>query len=99
MTTLLIRAEARPEHVADIEESAARVFEALEESRPEGLQYASLRQDDGVTYVILLAWPDGGPNPLQSVPEYQAFAKGLREWLVAPGATEKLSTLGSYNLF
>jgi len=34
-----------------------------------------------------------------SVPAYQAFAKGLREWLAAPGTTEQLDLVGSYRLF
>ena len=99
MTTIMITAEARPEHVADIEAAAAEVFVALEQDRPEGLQYASMRLADGVTYVILVAWPDGEPNPLMAVPAYQAFAKGLREWLAAPGTTEQLDLVGSYRLF
>jgi hypothetical protein len=99
MTTILIRAEARPEHVADIEAAAKEVFAALEESQPEGLRYASMRLDDGVTYLILVSWPDGGENPLLAVPAYQEFARGLRGWLAAPGTTERLDLVGSYRLF
>ena len=99
MTTVLIRAEVAPEHVVDVEAAAADVFTALEAAKPEGLQYAAMRLDDGVTYVILLSTPEGGKNPLLSLPEYQQFVKGLREWLAGPSTTETLTLLGSYRLF
>ena len=99
MSVMMIRANVRPEHTADLEAAAEKLFAALHEREPSGIRYGSCRLPDGVTYVILLEIEEGTENPLPGIPEFGAFQAGLRGWLAGPPTTEQLTIVGSYRLF
>jgi hypothetical protein len=99
MSVVVINAKIAPEHVAEVEAAARRAFAAVHAAQPEGLRYASLRLADGVSYVILLEAPDGEPNPLFELPEYQEFERGLKGWLAGRPDAGPATVVGSYRLF
>jgi hypothetical protein len=99
MNVMMLRAEVKPESVADVEATVAKMFAAIEQARPEGVRYASCRLAGGATFVILLQLADGIENPLPSVPEFKEFQANLPNWLAKPPVPEQLTVVGSYNLF
>ncbi|MFN2560362.1 MAG: hypothetical protein ABR571_03555 [Jatrophihabitans sp.] len=50
------------------------VYAELAQSRPEGLQYATFRLDDGVTFVHVAV---GGEGVLPELPAFQEFQREL----------------------
>jgi hypothetical protein len=97
MTLQIVRAGIKPEHAADLEAAAAKVFTALSELQPPGLRYASLRVADD-SYLILLEVADGTENPLPSIAAFQEFQAGLRGWLSGAPVIESASVVGSYRV-
>jgi hypothetical protein len=88
MALQIIRASAKPEHAADLEAAAAKVFAALHELQPDGLRYASLRVTQD-SYLILLEVADGAENPLPSIPASQEFQAGVPGWLSGPRSSRR----------
>ncbi|HET6953152.1 MAG TPA: hypothetical protein VFI47_22410 [Acidimicrobiales bacterium] len=99
MTTTMIRAEIKPESVADVESAAAKMFAAIDEAQPAGVRYASCKLPDGVTFVILLDLENGPDNPLAALPEFREFQENLRGWIAGPPSADPLTVVGSYRLF
>lgn len=81
-----------------VEASAADLFAALDRLRPENLRYRSCRLADGVTYLILLQVDEGTENPLPTLPEFQRFQAGLREWTDRPPEAAPAHVVSSYKL-
>ncbi|MFD5628766.1 hypothetical protein [Streptomyces sp. NPDC127072] len=97
MTVLLVRSTVRPEFVADLEASRAKMFTAIERERPVGVRYASYRLADGVTYVAELEIAEGVENPLPGIEEFREFQAGLKEWLAGPPSVERFEVRASYS--
>jgi hypothetical protein len=97
MALQIVRAGVKPEHAADLEAAAVKVFAALHELQPDGLRYASLRVADD-SYLILLEVADGSENPLPSIPAFQEFQAGLPGWLSGPPVIETASVVGGYRV-
>lgn len=97
MALQIVRADIKPEHAADLEAAAVKVFAALDELQPDGLRYASLRVTDD-SYLIVLEVADDTENPLPSIPAFQEFQAGLRGWLSGPPAIETATVVGSYRV-
>jgi hypothetical protein len=81
MSVLTVRAKLKEEHVADAEAAVKRMFAAIERERLEGIRYASIKLEDGVTFLALLEVEEGVENPLPGLPEAQEFYDRL------PGCT------------
>lgn len=99
MNVMMFRAEAKPEHVDDLEAAVKTMFAAINAQQPAGVKYASSRLADSTTYIILLALKNPTENPLTAIPEFQAFQANTRGWLAEPTVPQPLSVIGSYNLF
>ncbi len=90
----------KPDRAAENERLIAAVFAALEETRPTGLRYASFRRDDGVSFVHLVSHDFAeGANPLVALPQFKAFAAGIRERCVEPPVRVELTEIGSHGFF
>lgn len=98
MALQVARAIVKPGHAADVEAAVTKVFAALGELQPDGLRYASLRVADD-SFLILLEVADGTENPLPSIPAFQEFQAGLRDWLSGPATIETASVVGNYRVF
>jgi hypothetical protein len=54
---------------------------------------------DGVTFVALAELrPDGG-DPLAALPAYAELVENLKQWYAEPPAVERMTVIGSYQLF
>jgi len=97
MTTTMIRAKVKDEHVAEAAEAARTMFAAINERRPEGVKYASSQVGEN-TFLVLIQL-DGEENPLTAIPEFREFQAALPGFLAGPPVVEQLDVLGSYDLF
>lgn len=98
MSLLTIRATIRPESVTAVEGLGRRPVRRLDRLRPENLRYRSCRLADGVTYLILLQVDEETENPLPTLPEFQRFQAGLREWTDRPPEAAPAHVVSSYKL-
>ena len=54
MNVLMVRAKIKKENVADAQAAIEKVIQALEQTQPAGVRYASCLLSDGVTFVALV---------------------------------------------
>jgi hypothetical protein len=99
MNVVTVRATLKEEHVADAEAAVKRMFAAIEREQLEGIRYASIKLDDGVTFLALLEIEDGAENPLPGLPEAQEFYAGLPGWYAEPPAVSPGTVVGTYRFF
>jgi hypothetical protein len=99
MNVITVRATLKEEHVADAEAAAKRMFAAIEREGIEGVRYASIKLQDGVTFLALLELEDGIENPLPGLPEAQEFYASLPGWYTEPPEVGPGTVVGSYRLF
>ena len=96
----LVRYKVKPEHAADNERLVRAVFEALHALAPDGLRYATLKSDDGLTFMHLVSHEsEASRDTLTGLPAFKAFSAGVRDRCDEPPAFTELSVVGSYGLF
>jgi len=100
MKRILVRYKVKTESAQENIEYIQAVFGALENSKPEGLRYASFQLEDGVSFVhIASIETEDGSNPLPSFDEFKAFVNDIASRCVEPPETSELTTIGSYRVF
>jgi hypothetical protein len=99
MSVLTVRAKVKEEHVAEAEAAVRRMFAAIEREQLEGIRYASVKLEDGATFLALLEVADGVENPLADLPEAQEFYGRLPDWYAEPPEVRPGTVVGSYRLF
>ena len=99
MTVFAIRARMHSDAVPAVEAAARRIFTGLDRDRPEGFRFVAGRLSDGVTYLILVHVEGGAANPLDTLPEYQEFLRGLKDWRDGRSEEGPMELVGSYRLF
>lgn len=76
------------------------VFSTLENSKPEGLRYASFRLEDGVSFVhIASIETEDGTNPLAALDEFKTFTKDIASRCEEPSVASAIETIGHYRVF
>ena len=78
MSVITVRATLKEEHVADAEAAVKRMFAAIEREQLEGIRYASIKLQDGVTFLALLELEDGVENPLPGLPRPRSSTSASR---------------------
>jgi hypothetical protein len=99
MTVLTVRATLKEEHVDEAVAAVKRMFAAIEREGLEGIRYASIKLQDGVTFVALLEVEDGVENPLADLPEAQEFYASLPGWYAEPPEVGPGTVIGTHRLF
>ena len=99
MNVITVQAKLKEEHVADAEAAVKRMFAAIEREQLEGIRYASVKLEDGVSFLALLELEDGVENPLAGLPEAQEFYDSLPSWYAEPPAFGPATVVGSYRFF
>ena len=96
-STRVIRYRTKPEHAEENERLIRDVYAELAAENPDGLQYATFRLEDGVSFVHV-AVTDDEKNPLTSSPAFAAFQADIGERL-AEGPTPAVATVvGNFGL-
>lgn len=100
MATVIVRYKVKTdkadENIAYIE----AVFEALQESAPDGIRYTSMVAEDGVsfTHIASIETTDGS-NPLPELPEFQAFIAEIGARCEDPPTPVSQRIIGAYRVF
>jgi hypothetical protein len=93
--TSVIRYRTRPEAAEENQRLVEAVYAALAEAKPSGLEYATYRLDDGVTFVHVARLPDS-ENPLAELAEFAEFQRELLDRCVEQPAPSAATVVGSY---
>jgi acyl dehydratase len=96
-TTRVIRYRTKAEHADENERLVRNVFAELAEECPEGLHYATLRLDDGVSFVHV-AVTDGDENPLTASPAFAAFQADIGERCAEGPTPADATVIGNFRL-
>ncbi len=96
MKTIMVRYKTKPEHAEANAALVRAVFEALRQQPSAGLCYASYRLQDGVSFVHVATHVD--PNPLSTLPAFQAFQAQINERIDEPPVVTELFAVGAYGL-
>ena len=99
MNVLMVRAKIKEENVADARAATEKVIGALEQARPADVHYTVSVLGDGVTLIALLELGPDGSHPLATFPAYTELVENLKEWYAEPPSVERMTVLGSYQLF
>ena len=75
------------------------MFAAIEREQLEGIRYASVKLEDGVTFLAVLEIEDGVENPLPALPEAQSSTAASRGGYAEPPEVGPGTVIGSYRLF
>jgi hypothetical protein len=96
-TTKVIRYRTKPEQADENERLIREVFVELARDDPDGLQYATFRLDDGVSFVHV-AVLDGEENPLTSSPAFAAFQADVAERCAEGPIPADATAIGNFRL-
>src|SRR5438093_12717944 len=93
--TSVIRYRTRPDAAAENERLVEAGYAALAEAKPSGVEYATYRLDDGVSFVHIARLPDN-ENPLAALPAFVEFQRELLDRCVEQPAPTTATVVGSY---
>ena len=96
-STRMIRYRTKPEHAEENERLIRDVYAELAAENPDGLQYATFRLEDGVSFVHV-AVLDGEENPLASSPAFAAFQAGIGERCAEGPIPADATAVGNFRL-
>ncbi len=78
MKRVVVRYRVKPDQADENQRLIERVFAKLDETRPDGLRYASFRLSDGLTFVhVASIETDDGSNPLSALEEFRDFTRDI----------------------
>jgi hypothetical protein len=92
----VVRYRTKPGHAEANADLVRAVFEELAADAPAGLHYATLRLDDGVTFVHVAAI-DGEANPLSSSAAFKRFQQGIADRCEEGPIAMDATVVGSYS--
>jgi hypothetical protein len=97
MNVLIVRAKLKEENLADAQAATEKIIGALERAHRDDVRYTVL--SEGATLIALLVLNPDGSHPLAAMPEYAELVESLKGWYAEPPAVERMTVLGSYQLF
>jgi hypothetical protein len=95
MRRVIVRYRVKPDRVDENENLVRAVYKELAETEPEGLRYATLRLDDGVSFVHL-SESESDTSPLTEVPAFQDFQKEIADRSDEQPVVTEVEVVGSY---
>lgn len=98
MPQFLIRYRTKPDQAAANEELVRAVFAELHDTKPDGLNYATFKLADRVTFLHLVQ-TERDPSPLVAVKAFGEFQAGAADRYDQLPVREQLTEIGSYRLF
>lgn len=98
MRHVIVRYTVKPDRAEENELLVRAVYDELHRTEPAGLSYATLKLDDGISFVHIAATEDG-QNPLAEVAAFKQFQQGIAERCDEPPVVSELAAIGSYRMF
>ena len=97
MKRVMVRYRIKQDRVEENEAFIRAVFAELQSRSPDGVRYASFKQDDGASFVHI-ASIEGESNPLTELSAFKAFTADIRDRCDEPPVAVELSEVGSYRI-
>jgi hypothetical protein len=95
----VIRYKTKPEAGDENQRLVEEVYRELAARDPGGVRYATLRLEDGVTFIhIFITDSSDTPNPLGTIAAFAEFQRDLAQRCVEQPAAQAASVVGSYRL-
>jgi hypothetical protein len=97
-STTIVRYRVKPDRILENEGLVRAVYAELDETRPEGLKYTTLKLDDGVTFVHMATTEleEGQDAPLPQVKAFKEFQAEIQDRCDEPPQVSKAETIGSF---
>ena len=100
MKRVMVRYKLKADRVAENERYVKQVFEQLERERPAGVQYATFKLDDGVSFVHIASLAvTETTNPLTDLSTFKEFTANIKDRCEEQPVSLKLNEVGSYEVF
>jgi hypothetical protein len=100
MRRVMVRYRVKPERVKENEALVRAVYDELARARPAGLRYATVKLDDGVSFVHLASVETAdGHNPLSELAAFCEFQREIGDRCDQAPVVSELSTIGSFRIF
>jgi hypothetical protein len=97
MGVTIVRYTTKPDRADENQALIEKVFVELDATHPAGLQYASFRLADGVSFVHVAAVEtDDGTNPLTRTPAFGEFVREIADRCEAAPVASDATLVGSY---
>lgn len=97
MSVHIVRFNVRAEQIPDAEEAITKLFAAVAEAAPTGIDYTAMRIGDSGEFLLTLQLTDAATNPLLTIPEAVTFRTKIAEWAGAPVPPQPTTVLGRYS--
>ena len=100
MHTTIVRYKVKGDEAEENKALIRRVFEELEESKPDGLRYAAFSLADGASFVhVAVVETENGGNPLQQTAAFRKFVDNIDGRCEEAPVASNADVVGSYRLF
>src|SRR4029079_8544902 len=100
MRRVMVRYRVKPERVKENEALVRAVYDELARARPAGLRYATVKLDDGVSFVHVASVETAdGHNPLSELAAFREFQREIGDRCDQAPFVSELSTIGSFRIF
>lgn len=96
MSVQIVQFRTDPQRVGEVEEAIGKLFSAVEEAAPAGIEYTAARVGDSSEFLLTLALPDDAANPLLEIPEAGEFRGRIGEWADSLVSPSTLHFIGRY---
>jgi hypothetical protein len=97
MSVQIVRFSTGTEQIPEAEEAIKKLFAAVEEAAPTGIDYTATRVGDGGEFQLTLRLTDADTNPLLGIQEALAFRAKIAEWAGAPVPPQPITVLAQYS--
>lgn len=98
MRTVIVRYQTKPERADENEKLIEAVFAELREKAPEHFGYASLRLDDGVSFVHIVVEKSPGDIALSDLDAFKRFTENIADRCDVQPQPSSAKIVGNYNL-
>ena len=100
MKRIIVQYKVKADKAQENIEYIQAVFDALKESKPQGLRYASFQLEDGVSFIhIASIETQDNSNPLALLDEFKAFTQDIASRCEVAPLALAAETIGSYQVF
>jgi hypothetical protein len=98
MGSSMVRYKLLPDRAVENETLVKAVYEQLNRERPDGLQYATFKLPDGVSFMHIVFETDQPGRILNEIAAFKVFAAEVESRCEEPPVVTELTVVGSYNM-
>jgi translation elongation factor EF-1beta len=99
MEKVIVRYKVKPEKVEENEQLVKEVYKQLHQEKPEELNYATYKLDDGLTFIHIAVYNGEGRAPLPGFEAFKNFVAGVKDRCEELPVVHPVTEIGSYRSF